>query len=285
MEKVHKPSEFFGFPPENKDKIALETQKKFWCPFLNKLCTKQTRLLKYPLGACSVWHMGEPYIICPSRFYFNEFCLIKHVGQEILKTEKVEIINEVKLKGFGTLDWVAFSLNKDGNEIENFCGIEIQSDSTTQTGKIVEAIVDFFNNKLKDKYNYGLNTYNTIKLSFTQMMNKGQVFESWDRKYVWVVQDVLFQNFSKRFDLKLKEGTDDKKSIVFQTVKMVLNKGNVFDIELDKKYSASISDLLYAYRRKSLPDVNDFKEKVISKFKTAPIDFKFLAEQTKIINF
>jgi len=58
-----------------------------------------------------------------------------------------------------------------------FRAVEFQSDSTTGTGKLVDALKDFMNGEDVSNKNYafGMNTYNTIKLSYIQMLMKGQV--------------------------------------------------------------------------------------------------------------
>lgn len=38
----------FGYPHLNTSKEAREIRAKHWCPFVNKVCYKQTRLIDYP---------------------------------------------------------------------------------------------------------------------------------------------------------------------------------------------------------------------------------------------
>lgn len=264
IKNLHHPAEIFGFPPSNKSKTALRTRKEYVCPFIGKKCSKQSRLLSYPLGICSAWHLGVPRIICPNRFYFGDKVLLKDISKLFLNNKNVELVPEVTLKGFGHVDWVGFYRDKDGR-IMDFCGIEVASDSTTQTGELVRAIKDFIErDRLNERYNYGMNTYNTIKLSFTQMMFKGQVFEKWMKKYIWLLQDSLFNNIVERFELEIEKGYE--KSIVFYVVKMVENK-DFFEMRLENIYSTSVKELMKAFEQTEIVPVEDFLRAIRLKLK------------------
>ena len=255
---LHNPSEFFGFPPTNKSDIANKIRREYRCPFLDIICTKQSRLLHYPLGVCSVWHQSSPHIVCPQRFYFEGHELVKDIAKLFLKKKTVCLVPEVRLAGFGNVDWVAFTQGDNG-AVQDFCGIETVANDTTQTGQLVRAIEDFLKKgRLRRRYNFGLNTYNAVKLSFTQIMNKGQVFESWKKRYIWILQDTLFANMLERFGLELKEGLR-KHYIVFVTVKLHHNKNtDLYEVQQDKIYCTSIRQLAKAYKRESLLPIDDF---------------------------
>lgn len=263
-EREHIPIEIFGYPHTNNSEDAKWARNNFFCPFINDKCKKQTRMLNHPLGVCSVLHDGNVHIICPYRFYFDNLHLLKKVAKQF--GVDFALVSEVRMKDFGNVDWVAFTLDSN-RSIKDFIGMEIMANDTTQTGEIVRAVKDFFSqNRLDVRYRYGLNTLNAIKLSFVQMMNKGQIFERWGKKYVWIVQDILFENFVNRFKLNIKEGAE--KSIVYYTVNIRKDKKNdVFTIQQSKIYSATISELLKAYNRKDVPPINDFIEAIKRKVK------------------
>ena len=101
-------------------------------------------------------------------------------GYPVENKSNVLLFSEVKLKRIGTFDFVLVKHKPISDEIDDFCVVEFQTDSTTGTGKLVRAIEDYIQDKdiTKNSYAFGMNTYNTIKLSFIQMLNKG------DRKSV-----------------------------------------------------------------------------------------------------
>jgi len=91
----------------------------------------------------------------------------------------VLLFSEVHLSNVGSFDFVLVKHKPISNKIADFCIVEFQSDSTTGTGELVRALKDFMKelNVLDNKYRFGMNTYNTIKLSYIQMLIKGQVME------------------------------------------------------------------------------------------------------------
>jgi len=262
-EYMHQPAEIFGFPPSNKTNLAKIHRKQYLCPFIERKCTKQTRLLNYPLGICSAWHKGAPRIICPQRFYYDGYQLLKFISKDFLG-DNFSLVSEVKLDRFGNVDWVSFVVSEKGDI--DFIGIEIMADSTTQTGKLVEALQDFMeSNRLKDTYNYGMNTYNTIKLSFTQMLNKGQVFEHWGKYYIWIAQKELFQILMNKFGLKMDKGVKNGKIIFASTSMKFDNNKDIFSLCFEEYYSASVQKLLQAYKREYVPKMSEFVEAILRK--------------------
>jgi len=264
VEDFHYPAEIFGFPPTNTSRIASEVRRRYQCPFIGLKCTKQSRLLSYPLGVCSAWHLGTARIICPNRFYSSDNALLNNIARLFLNQKNVELVREVTLSGFGHVDWVGFCRDRD-NRIMDFCGIEVASDSTTQTGQLVKAVEDFIKSgEVQSRYTYGMNTYNTIKLSFTQVMFKGQVFEKWMKKYIWLLQDSLFDNLVERFGLELEQGNKDNE-IIFYVVKMVKNKDDLFNIALKNMYSTKVQELVKAFRQTEVLPIEDFVRAIRSK--------------------
>ncbi|MCL2039810.1 MAG: hypothetical protein FWG85_05205 [Bacteroidetes bacterium] len=170
------PNEIFGI--STKRKINVNTHKYF-CRFLNKQCDKQSRMLTYPMGICSVNHNVGKAIICPHRFLENDTVFTDVVKDAFGTTNNVILFSEVRLENVGSFDFVLVKHKPISSKIEDFCIVEFQSDSTTGTGKLVNAMQDYMNkqNIITNKYNFGLNTYNTIKLSYIQMLIKGQVME------------------------------------------------------------------------------------------------------------
>lgn len=48
------PSEIFGYPHFNITVEAQDARTKHWCPFVDKACYKQSRLIDYPFGVLSL---------------------------------------------------------------------------------------------------------------------------------------------------------------------------------------------------------------------------------------
>ena len=100
----------------------------------------------------------------------------------------------------GSFDYIQFTKSDKKEEVKDYAIIEIQSDSTTKTGSLVQNLKDIIDTKENKKnYDFGMNTYNTIKLSFIQMIKKGQFAEENNRNIIWAMQHYVFDNMSERF--------------------------------------------------------------------------------------
>jgi hypothetical protein len=45
----NRPAEIFGYPPADRSKVAQQTREQHWCPFVDKVCNKRSRLIDYVL--------------------------------------------------------------------------------------------------------------------------------------------------------------------------------------------------------------------------------------------
>jgi hypothetical protein len=261
------PFEIFGYPLNTKTNSSKIAKKKYYCRFLNNKCDKQSRTISYPMGVCSVKNKDIKPIICPNRFLesnivFNDVC--KEVFGSV---NNVLLFSEIHLVGVGSFDFVLVKHKPISNKIEDFCIVEFQSDSTTGTGKLVEALKDYLegSTSLKDKYNFGLNTYSTIKLSYIQMLIKGQLMEKWNKSIVWIMQKYVFENMTNRFNLSNMAYSKENKTKYF-IYDLFVNK-SINNIKLIEKRSSSIPNLLKAFTNQPTPNIDDFIEHLENKVK------------------
>lgn len=259
--RSHAPIEIFGFHPD--DTRLLKQRESRKCPFTDQECTKRLyRTNKPPSGSCSVSHDGKDVIICPNRFLANHKEILFRTAKQILKTSNIKLVPEVTLpRSFGRVDWVAV-VTGSNDAVLDFVPIETHANQTTSTGGLTDAIAEHeLNGRLsKDTYKYGLNTYHQIKTFFTQCLIKSQLFEKWNRNYIWILDDSVYDNWRTRLALRFDE-FNLKDKIFFYSY------GLNFDNEL-KRYSlvqkAALSTnrkvLLEAYNTPSgdLPNEKEF---------------------------
>jgi len=197
------PNEIFSYPIEDKSEEARKAVREYYCRFLEGKCDKQSRTINYPMGVCSVNHSRTKPIICPHRFLENNLVFKNACGSAFGTINNVLLFSDVKLSNVGSFDFVLVKHKPISNKVEDFCIVEFQSDSTTGTGNLVKALKDFMSgiDVLQNRYQFGMNTYNTIKLSYIQMLIKGQVMEKWGKNIFWVMQKYVFDNMVNRFGL------------------------------------------------------------------------------------
>ncbi len=278
----HHPLEIFGEPVSQRDANILGQDFNTLCPYLGTKCDKRSRMIDIPLGICSVTHLRNRIPICPHRF-LEENIVFEQVALHYFKTtNNVILFKEVKLDEVGNFDFVLVQHKPLSDEILDFCVVEFQSDSTTQTGELVKFFKDFINGKdvTSKRYNYGMNTYNTIKLSYVQMMYKGQVMENWEKKIYWILPEYIYQNMVDRFNLKNMEYSIND-STVFFTYDLQL-KENKYKLKKISETSTSVSNLLTAFTEQPIPSIGAFLHKLKEKLKIELTTNKDEGNQTKL---
>jgi hypothetical protein len=264
MTKHKVAAEIFGHPIEHFDAdpnlMSRIESNGFLSPYTGKPNNKQTRLLQIPMGVESVYWKNIPVIIDPNRF-LQEGIIFNDIALKFwTSTKNIVHLPEIKLKKIGSFDFILAKTKDSSLEIDDFIFLEIQSDSTTGTGGLVQNLDDLYSKgagNLKNSYPFGMNTYNTIKLSFVQMLLKGLVAEKWNKNIAWVMQDFVFINMLERFDLPIN-GFDPKKSTHYFTYNLVReSEKDFFKLKLDCVRSYSVEELRNAFAsERSLPTVD-----------------------------
>ncbi len=260
------PSEIFGHPHYAADEKAVADRARHWCPFVDKRCYKQSRLIPYPFGICSLHIRGEEIAVCPRRFLDHHSIFYDIAQFHFQTTNDLLIFPEVQLKDIGSFDFVMVKHKPMSLEIEDFAVIELQTGQTTGTGKLVEGLKDFLagQNIVYRSYGFNLNTYDIWKRTFTQVLNKGVIMESWGHKIYWVVQEPIYRDFEKRYHLQ-DIGFHDEHSTVFALYDLV-PRPDRFELVATRKTSASIDQLFGAFRNNpNIPPLDMFLQKLRTK--------------------
>ena len=256
MAKHHgnRPAEVFGYPLDNTSNKAAEARRTYLCPFQGRTCTKTSRLLDHPFGVCSVEHHGIVGSICPHRFKEPGVIPgIPRVLEDIAShyfgnLDRLEFFAEVGLPGIGTIDYVIVLVRHEPfrREVEEFVPVEIQSDQTTGTGGLVLSLRDFLDgyDMQTRTYPFGMNTYDTIKRSMTQLFNKGLVYEAWGTKCYWVIQEYIYRNLVERYGIKIDgySPSDASRFALYDLIpeadRLVLTPTRILSASVDEFYQA-----------------------------------------------
>jgi len=261
------PSEVFGYYWKDNSIEARSARKKYHCPFHDSRCYKKSRLVGYPFGVCTAHTDGKEIALCPRRFLergiiFRDIAKV-HFGS----IHNILVFNEVGLTGIGNFDFVMVKHKPLSTVVEDFAVIELQTGQTTSTGKLVQGFRDFMESGTiapKATYNFGINTYDIWKRTFTQILNKGIILEKWKRKIFWVVQEPIFEYFRVKYrlgDIKY----DPNHSSVFLLYDLKLT-GNRLVLLQTQKYSSTIDALFEAFRKNDeIPPVEKFVERLQTK--------------------
>ena len=262
------PSEIFGYPFNTNSDQAKKGRKRYQCPFIGEKCNKQSRLIKYPMGVCSVRYGDDIIALCPRRF-LQENTVFKNVADHYFKTRNdLVVFSEISLSETGTFDYVMVKHKPFSSDIEDFVVIEFQTGQTTGTGNLVQALKDFLKGEDIEgrSYRFGLNLADIWKRSFTQILNKGIVLENWGHKIYWVVQEPVYRDFMNRYNLDYMT-YDDEHTTVFLICDLK-EKAEKYVLFQTKIESSTISDLFKAFRNNpNIPSKDTFINKLQIKLK------------------
>ena len=270
----NRPAEIFGYPISNRSEEAQSIRERHWCPFLDRRCDKKSRLIDFPFGICSTEYRGSIRTTCPHRF--EEQGSIEGVSR-VLEDIAIHYFGdfnntvafaEVRLPNVGSIDYVLVRHKPMKPEVEDFVSVEFQSDSTTSTGELVRGIRDFFQGgDLQDQsYKFGMNTYDSIKRAITQLMNKGIVYEIWETKCYWVIQEYIYENLVSRYGFKA-DGFSPEHASRFALYNLV-PKGDRLTLTPSHFISTTVDEVYQAMRNNpGLPNKDKFVQRLSTKLR------------------
>lgn len=195
-------SEVFGFPIENQLSKAKRYRKQKLCPFNNKVpnCTKDKA--SNPLGVCSVWHKDTSVITCPTRFREDWIIIEKAAEFAFGKESTWTSLSEIKLvdkngQSAGNIDFVLVQYNDKGQLID-FASLEVQG--VYISGNLRNPFEEFIKRPSKafewpKGYNYPKPDYlsSSRKRLIPQMLYKGGIFQTWEKKQTVALQSSFFE--------------------------------------------------------------------------------------------
>jgi hypothetical protein len=261
------PSEIFGYYLKNVSEEARQARKSHFCPFHGSPCYKKSRLVDYPFGVCTAHTDEKEIALCPRRFLENGIVFRDIATAHFGSIQNIVVFNEVGLPAIGNFDFVMVKHKPLSTVVEDFAVIELQTGQTTSTGKLVEGFKDFMKAEYLDpraSYNFGINTYDIWKRTFTQILNKGIILEKWKRKIFWVIQEPIFEYFQHKYRLgSLTDRPDHSSVFVLYDLKPSRNR---LVLSQTKTYSSTIDALFDAFRKNDeIPPVEKFVDRLQTK--------------------
>ncbi|MDE7474853.1 MAG: hypothetical protein K2M71_04430 [Duncaniella sp.] len=190
------PIEIFCYRWDDNSDLSRLARRQQYCRYIHGTCVKPRKSEpEIKIGICSVGaavngsKQLHPVIICPQRFKTE--AMFEALREKYLASwENVKWIQEVNLGVGGNVDYVAVEVDKY-DRIKDFLCVEIQAAGTTGTPyPYVKELLEEGHYSGK-KYTYGINWANEFsKTMMQQAYKKGKIVELWNRKIVFVVQNV-----------------------------------------------------------------------------------------------
>ena len=269
------PVEVFGLDVESAKEELQMTIRQQYCRFIPGTCNKprKSRPLE-KVGICSVASTVaggrelEPVIICPKRFNVaSMFEAIRH--RYLSHWSNIHWIPEVNIGVGGSIDYVAVELGKN-NEIRNFQCVELQAAGTTGTPYPAVEDLREYGAFQRTKYKYSINWANEfLKTMMQQAYKKGRIVGSWNRKIIFVIQDVGMRYIQKYTDCSLLTPSDASCPVDFCTFKMQWGRSNKeWNLVFDNIYSTTVEGvnrMIGGAGETQFLTEDEFKEKILKK--------------------
>lgn len=277
-----KPLEVFGEVFGGDESRRRFLDEDYTCPFDDRLrdhlCKKKSSRTRAGLitGNCSLSQGGVNHVICPHRFYYNGYHILKEIkefiwGPEVLAEAyaetKLSKRNEEQDFKFGNLDWLLVRTDND----RRFIGVEVQANNTSNTGSVQTAIQDLRDGTIQDNYSVSTNTLDSVKKFTTQFIFKGQLFDDWKMPYVAVIQDELWRYLTDKFKIRsrgISEFNDQTFLFFIYRLEMNADTGRYALVRSEIRSSRWVDFLMaYAVDAEMLIDRNDAYDIINRKMK------------------
>lgn len=240
------PIEVFGHVYTDMGEEAVYDRNCQHCPYLGRECTKPRKSEPHiKVGICTLGYKGsfldhyEPVIICPYRF-LDEVVYQSIHDRFFPDWENTRWVKEVNMGVSGNVDYVAVKTDEKGTTVDDFFCIEFQANGIT--GSPYPYVKDLLRvGHYEGNYTYGMNWANEfMKTMMQQVYKKGQVVSQWNRKIVFVIQDVALQYLESAVDTsELRADMNDV--LHFMTYSLRWNeKDNKFDMYHDRWVSTDL---------------------------------------------
>lgn len=287
-------AEFFGYRPEDKSEISLQTAAKRKCPFLERQCTKILSRDREIAGVCAIRQKTDnsAIICCPNRLYAEKYKMLQTISYRafgeklnlyagrsaVIKARKEngaiavfghEWGGELRLpqrKGTGSyfVDWVLAKLDGDG-ELKEFTAIEVQTIDTT--GNYRTAREALLNNREIVADTVGLNWENVSKRIIPQLIYKGQVLQREDlckAGLFFVCPQPVYERVLNRLGGKDKipEFPSQPASIHFISYNYVDDEnidGTIRPLDILGEHCTTVYKIQEAFSALNLPEGNVYK--------------------------
>jgi Restriction endonuclease NotI len=240
---------------------------QFLCPFTKSKCTKSPKdNIPYPV--CSIWKgwkgeldpLENLICVCPKRFYAINFLkdVVHHCWPGTLPVNP-QIATEVRMKGFGNIDFVITEVLSDGS-VGQFLSVELQAvDISGSVRNVYEALVG--GKPLSENPESNFNWGNVYKRYITQLISKGYHHHHWKTKIVAVIQDQFYQYIKKRADFMCSPDVKNHNvNIIFMTYAFDkdIERPGEYKLVLKTVEGTSHSSLQNAIMYKTPPNRDDF---------------------------
>ena len=203
--------------------------------------------------------------VCPKRFYQVDFFndVIEHCWPTNEKPKNPVVVSEIKMSGFGNVDFVIADVSKDGETVNEFVSVEMQA--VDITGSVEPAYQGILNSESTVKVSYGINWANVRKRYISQLVTKGFYHHHWNSKIVAVLQTRLYDSMRKHIKFDELPPETGGNTIVFMLYEFQPSEevDGAYVLKLDRVVGTSHNSLMMGAMYQQIPPKADFCNRII----------------------
>lgn len=252
-------------------KMRNPANMEYLCPFLAGTCIKRSQRIEGPYPVCTVFHgrransIPKAMCVCPKRLY--QIDLQKDVLEHCwpgAPPKNPQVAYEVKMAGFGNVDFVIADVADDGNTIREFVSVEMQA--VDIVGTVEPAYQAILNSVPSVAANYGINWGNVRKRYITQLITKGFYHHHWQSRIVAVLQTATYDAIRQFIRFDELDPNAGGNTIIFMLYDYVKDStSGEYNLELKNVVGTSHNSLMMASMYRQIPDRQVFCERIISR--------------------
>lgn len=247
--------------------------RDFHCPYMGRRCTKSpTGENSEPYPLCTLYHGPDrrPVCVCPNRFHEIDFLseVTRLCWPEQEQPANPEIVREVKMKGFGNVDFVIADVGEN-RRVKQFLSVELQAiDISGSARPAYNALLqgedfEWPRNSKNQIKRYGFNWANVYKRYVTQLIRKGYFHHHWGTKIVAVIQDEVYQYIKNWADfMRSPDLHGPQTNIIFLSYGYDRQPDGSFRMSLREAEGTSHASLQQAVLYKEALPRSDFTEQI-----------------------
>lgn len=267
------PIEIFCCDFANQSENTRLAYRQQYCKYIKGTCVKPRKSEPHiKVGICTLGSTINrsreihPVIICPQRF--KEESMFEIIRQKYLSHwNNVKWVQEVNIGVGGNVDYVAIEVD-EYDRVKDFLCVEIQAAGTTGTPYpyVKELLED--GRYSGQTYTYGINWANEFtKTMMQQAYKKGKIAESWNRKIVFVVQNLAMEYLQATSDCSKLEEYNPALPVDFCSFNLAWN-GENWTLAFDNIKSTTIDGvnrIIGGAKVNEYPSEEEFIENIIRK--------------------
>jgi hypothetical protein len=176
------------------------------------------------------------------------------------------VAREIKMAGFGNVDFVIADLAENTGQVREFVSVEMQA--VDITGSVIPAYEAIVGNTsdIEGRLSYGINWANVRKRYVSQLIAKGFYHHHWGTRIVAVLQAPLYERLRQDIQFDELDPATGSNTIIFLLYDFIEDgeREGVFRLRFQRAVGTSHNSLMMASMYRQVPSKEDFCQRILA---------------------